>query len=201
MGLWSALKRFWNWLRNGSGYGVEELARRLGWKAANLEAFRPSYREFTVPKRAGGRRRLCAPEEDLKALQRAILHRLLARLKVHLAATGFQPGQSIVTHARRHVGRSVVVRLDVKDFFPATAAGRVHRYFRKIGWNRPAGHADARTTRRLAGPPAHDYGSGPGPGPGRTNPQGRRQGGRRQLRPGPAAGAVNRPACRRRIDR
>src|SRR5205085_8948548 len=26
----------------------------------------------------------------------------------------------------------------LKDFFPSTAAGRVHRYFRTIGWNRPA---------------------------------------------------------------
>jgi uncharacterized protein (TIGR03067 family) len=140
MGLWSGLKAFWHWLRFGSGFGVEELARRLGWQAEDLSAFRPSYHEFTVPKRAGGRRRLCAPEDGLKALQRQILHRLLRRLTVHPAATGFERGQSIVTHARRHAGWAVIVRLDVKDFFPSTTATRIHHYFRKIGWNRPAAH-------------------------------------------------------------
>jgi retron-type reverse transcriptase len=138
MGLWSGLKALWRWLRHGSGHGVEELASRLGWDAADLLAVRPSYREFAVPKRSGGTRRLCAPEDSLKALQRRLLRRLLGRLKCHPAATGFQPGQSIATHARRHVGRAVVVRLDVKGFFPATRASRVHHYFRKIGWNRPA---------------------------------------------------------------
>jgi uncharacterized protein (TIGR03067 family) len=138
MGLWSALQTFWRWLVNGSGFGVEELARRLGWQVADLVAFQPSYHEFTVPKRSGGKRRLCAPKPPLKALQRAILHRLLGRLKVHPAATGFERGQSIVTHARRHANQAVVVRLDVKDFFPSTSARRLYRYFRKIGWNRPA---------------------------------------------------------------
>jgi uncharacterized protein (TIGR03067 family) len=138
MGLWSGLKRLWHWLRYGSGHGIDELARRLGWSVADLVALRPSYREFSVPKPSGGQRRLCAPDDRLKALQRQILHRLLGRLKVHPAATGFQRGQSIVTHARRHAGQAVIVRLDVKEFFPATAAWRVHKYFRKIGWNRPA---------------------------------------------------------------
>jgi uncharacterized protein (TIGR03067 family) len=138
MGLWGGLKAFWHWLRNGSGLGVEELARRLGCDPAELTAVVPSYREFTVPKRAGGRRRLSAPDDRLKELQRRILYRLLGRLKCHPAATGFQRGESIVTHARRHAGRAVVVRLDLHDFFPSTKAGRVRRYFRKIGWNRPA---------------------------------------------------------------
>jgi hypothetical protein len=138
MGLWNALKALWHWLRHGAGFGIEELARRLGWDPAALSALRPRYREIMVPKRSGGKRRLCVPDDRLKALQRCILHRLLARLKCHAAATGFQRGQSIVTHARRHAGQAVVVRLDVKDFFPATAAGRVYTYLRKIGWDRPA---------------------------------------------------------------
>jgi RNA-directed DNA polymerase len=153
MGLWSRLKWLWNWLRYGSGFGVEELARRLGWKAADLETFQPGYREVTVPKRSGGQRRLCVPEESLKALQRAILHRLLARLKVHPAATGFQRGQSIVTHARQHASRAVVIRLDLKDFFPSTRADRVRRYFRKIGWNRPAANLLTRLCTHQSGLP------------------------------------------------
>jgi uncharacterized protein (TIGR03067 family) len=153
MGLWTALKNLWTWLWNGSGHDIEELARRLGWSAADLTALEPTYQEFTIPKRAGGRRRLCAPREDLKTLQRHILHRLLRRLKVHPAATGFERGQSIVTHARRHARRAVVVRLDVKDFFPSTAASRVYDYLRAIGWNRPAARLLTRLCTHRGGLP------------------------------------------------
>jgi RNA-directed DNA polymerase len=43
-----------------------------------------------------------------------------------------------VTNARAHVGQAVVVRMDLKDFFPATRAKKVRKYFRRVGWNRPA---------------------------------------------------------------
>jgi len=126
------------WLLDGRGYGVDELARRLGAKPAELKAFRPHYREFTIPKRSGGRRRILAPEPELKALQRRILRRLLGRLKVHDAAMGFERGKSIVSNARAHRGQAVVMRFDIRDFFPSTNVKRVRRYFRRIGWNRRA---------------------------------------------------------------
>jgi uncharacterized protein (TIGR03067 family) len=151
MGLWSGLKHLWQRLWYGSGYGIDELARRLSWDAAELCSLQPRYQEFTIPKRSGGQRRLSAPDDLLKTLQRQILHRLLRRLRCHPAATGFQQGESIVTNARRHAGQAVVVRLDLKDFFPSTGEGRVRRYFRKIGWNRPA----ARLLTRLC---THDGG-------------------------------------------
>ncbi|MBI1913545.1 MAG: TIGR03067 domain-containing protein [Planctomycetes bacterium] len=74
----------------------------------------------------------------MKDLQRRILRRLLKRLRCHAAARGFQPGESIVTHATLHAGRAVVLRLDLRDFFPSTGSSRVYQYFRRIGWNRPA---------------------------------------------------------------
>jgi uncharacterized protein (TIGR03067 family) len=153
MGLWSSLKAFWQWLRDGSGHGVDELARRLGSDAATLAAVQPSYQEVQRPKRSGGQRQLCVPDDALKALQRRILRRLLGRLRCHPAVTGFQRGESIVTHARRHAKRAVVVRLDLKDFFPATAAGRVYHYLRYIGWNRPAARLLTRLCTHRGGLP------------------------------------------------
>jgi retron-type reverse transcriptase len=94
-----------------------------------------------------------APDDPLKALQRQILRRLLARLRCHPAATGFQKGESIVTNARRHTGQAVVVRLDLKDFFPATTEARVHAYFRRIGWNRPAARLLTRLCAHRGGLP------------------------------------------------
>jgi len=120
------------------GRDVGELARRLGVEAEALRAVRPVYAEFRIPKRAGGSRTIAAPEAPLKALQRRILKRLLARLASHPAAKGFERGQCIVTNARPHVGKAVVVRLDMKDFFASTRDRRVRDYFRGLGWNREA---------------------------------------------------------------
>jgi retron-type reverse transcriptase len=136
--MWNAVKRLFHWLAYGRGHPAEEVARRLDLSLAELRAVRPVYREFIVPKRSGGARRILAPEPELKELQRRILRRLFGRLRAHPAAQGFERGRSIVTNAKAHVGRAVVVRMDLKDFFPATRAKRVYRYFRKIGWDRDA---------------------------------------------------------------
>ena len=97
-----------------------------------------SYSEFTIPKRRGGERRIEAPSDALKALQRRILQRLLNPLKFHPAATGFVPGRSIVDHARPHVGQGAVINIDLADFFPSIQVGRVREAFRVLGWNRAA---------------------------------------------------------------
>jgi retron-type reverse transcriptase len=138
MGLWALLKRLVRVIVKGRGFGVEELARRLDIPLDELRAIRSAYREFTIPKRSGGTRRILAPDDALKAVQRRILRRLLARLRCHPAATGFQKGQSIVSNAKAHVRQPVVVRMDLREFFASTTEKRVRRYFRKIGWNREA---------------------------------------------------------------
>ncbi len=122
----------------GRGHGIEELARRLDLSVDELQRVEPEYHEFFIPKRSGGRRRILAPSNELKAVQRRIQRRLLPRLRTHPAATGFQRGASIVTNALPHQGQAVVVRLDLRDFFASTRAGRVAAYFRRIGFNRPA---------------------------------------------------------------
>jgi RNA-directed DNA polymerase len=133
----SALRRLWQGFREGRGLGVAELARRLGVPESRL-SLTPSYQARQVPKRSGGTRLLHVPDDDLKDLQRRILRRLLKRLRCHPAAKGFQPGESIVTHANLHAGRAVVVRLDLRAFFPSTGWNRVYQYFCRIGWNRLA---------------------------------------------------------------
>jgi hypothetical protein len=153
MGLWSGLKRLWRWLWDGAGYPPEELARRLDMDLAALAGLEPEYREFRIPKKKRGRRLLCEPEAKLKQLQRRILCRVLRRLKSHPAATGFERGQSIVTHARRHACRAIVVRLDLKDYFPSTRSRRVYAYFRAVGWNRPAARLLVRLCTHRGGLP------------------------------------------------
>lgn len=121
-----------------SGHDVDELARRLGMSAGELRGIQPAYHEFTIAKRGGGRRNICAPTPEFKEIQKRIHRRLLKRLRAHPHATGFERTHSIVSHAAHHAGRAVVVRIDLVDFFPTTTAKRVRDYFRNIGWNREA---------------------------------------------------------------
>ena len=128
------------------GHPVEELARRLGVSLEELDSCQVAYHEFFIAKRSGnGRRKINAPEESLKRLQRRILKRLLGRLEPHSAATGFRKGESFVKNAARHCGREVVIHIDLVDFFPSISAERVEKYFQIIGWNR----SSAKTLTRL----------------------------------------------------
>ncbi|ACL58060.1 reverse transcriptase family protein [Methylobacterium nodulans] len=95
------------------------------------------YWRFTIPKKAGGVRLISAPMPRLKRAQYWILDNLLAHAPVHDAAHGFVPGRSIVTNAAAHVGRAVVVNLDLKDFFPTLSFRRVKGKFRGLGYAEP----------------------------------------------------------------
>ena len=129
---------FLSWLLWGRGKGIKDLAQWLDVDPQQLKQLEPRYHQFTIPKRSGGTRQISAPSDKLKRIQRKILRRLLKGLRAHDAAHGFERGRSIVTNARVHCGQDVVVRMDLVDFFPSTQKRRVYRYFRRIGWNRPA---------------------------------------------------------------
>jgi hypothetical protein len=47
----------------------------------------------------------------------------------------FRRGVSIVTNARFHCGKAVVVRMDIQDFFPSITFPRVRGLFRACGYN------------------------------------------------------------------
>ena len=132
----------WIRARTGRGLSVRELTRRLDMSEADLRAHQPYYTPRTIPKRRKGKqpgmRQLLVPDAATKSLQRRLLRRVFARLNSHAAATGFQRGTSIVHNAMVHVGQSIVIRMDVVDFFPSTSAQRVERYFRRVGWNAEA---------------------------------------------------------------
>ena len=134
MGLFS----FLHGLFGGGRYGSEDLAQRLGLMVKWLDETKPHYQRFTIPKRAGGIRDIDAPNDELKKLQRLILHRVLAGLKAHPACNGFERNRSIVSNARVHARPDVVLRMDIRDFFGSTGAARVKRYCRAIGWDRRA---------------------------------------------------------------
>jgi hypothetical protein len=98
------------------------------------------YRYSRLPRASGPPRVLEAPKPRLKALQRRILHEVLDVVPVHPAAHGFVGGRSARTHAAAHVGRRVVVRVDLEDFFAGVTAARVFGIFRACGYPEGVAH-------------------------------------------------------------
>ncbi len=93
------------------------------------------YQRFLLPKKAGGHRLISAPMPRLKRAQYWILDNILAKVPVHDAAHGFVGSRSILTNAAPHVGRDVVINLDMKDFFPTLSWRRVRGKFRGLGYS------------------------------------------------------------------
>jgi hypothetical protein len=120
----------------------QQLAEALGLTVAQLRwlayhrdaATRIHYRRFVIPKRGGGERAIWAPLPMLKAAQHWVLRNVAEKLPVHGAAHGFLPGRSTLTNAAAHTGARVVVKVDVKDFFPTVTVKRVKGIFRKAGY-------------------------------------------------------------------
>ena len=93
------------------------------------------YRKFYLPKKTGGKRLISAPMPRLKRIQHWILTQLLNLLTLHPAAQGFALGRSIVTNAQEHVGKSLVINIDVKDFFPSVHYKRVKGLWSRFGYS------------------------------------------------------------------
>lgn len=98
---------------------------------------RRHYDRRWVARRHGSARLIEAPRSRLKAIQRRLLDDLLAHIPPHDAAHGFRPGRSIRTYAAPHVGQTVVLKLDLRDFFSTVSAARVVAIFLTAGYPEP----------------------------------------------------------------
>jgi RNA-directed DNA polymerase len=127
---------------------VGDLARWLDASPTEIDWFADKYRVAPdaqsplqhyhyrwVPKRSGGSRLIEIPKQRLRLMQQKILRRILDRVPAHDAAHGFRHGRSCVTHAALHTGQRVVIRMDLKDFFPSIPASRIEALFAKLGYS------------------------------------------------------------------
>jgi RNA-directed DNA polymerase len=108
--------------------------KRLTARQGEVDGPMSHYHYRVLAKPGGAIRLIEAPKKRLKELQRVILAEILEKMPVHAAAHGFLDGHSIKTHAALHVGRHVVLRMDLRDFFPSISAPRVRALFRTAGY-------------------------------------------------------------------
>jgi len=122
---------------------AEALAAAIGITPQNLAwltyhrgaATVDHYSRFTIPKRSGGTRTISSPKRQLRVAQNWVLAEILNKVAVHDAAMAFRPGRSILDNAKQHTAKAVVVRLDLKDFFPSIRIRRVRGLFESFGYN------------------------------------------------------------------
>lgn len=93
------------------------------------------YQTFTIPKKSGGVRTISAPKKKLKNLQHWVLNNILNVIPVGNEAHGFISGKSICSNAQSHIGKDIVVNIDLKNFFPTITYKRVKGLFCKLGYS------------------------------------------------------------------
>jgi RNA-directed DNA polymerase len=95
------------------------------------------YHQFDITKKSGGVRKISAPSDELKDLQRKLSDLLLdCKTVIHFdnkiectLSHGFERERSIITNARIHRGKKNVLNLDLADFFGSFNFGRVRGFF------------------------------------------------------------------------
>lgn len=75
------------------------------------------YEYLEIPKKDGTKRKLWMPDFTLKKIQYNILHHILDGMKISEFATAYHKGSDIVFNVKPHVGKSMILKLDLKNFF------------------------------------------------------------------------------------
>ena len=124
---------------------LSELAQLLGYKpkAVSYILYRipehEKYIEFEIPKKNGDSRKIKAPTNKLKQLQKRLadlLNKCFDEIctnnkKMKSLSHGFRKEHSIITNAKKHKNKRFVFNIDLQDFFPSINFGRVRGFFIK----------------------------------------------------------------------
>jgi RNA-directed DNA polymerase len=119
-----------------------------GWGGGSPSEPLRHYRYQWLDKTTGGVRLLEIPKPRLRDIQRRILREILDLVPAHAAAHGSVARRSTVTNALVHAGKSMVVRLDLADFFSSISGARVFALFETLGY-------PPKTARYLTGLATH----------------------------------------------
>jgi len=98
-----------------------KLMKRLRFGAKRFWGTKVAYTTAQIPKRSGGTRELSIPSSELKKTQKMLARAFERELggKVHKVANAYVKGRNTATNAVPHLGCAVLIKLDIKDFFPS----------------------------------------------------------------------------------
>lgn len=105
---------------------VDELARQMKLSAHYVRALARSashrYKEYTIPKRTGGRRTIHHPSRELKLLQSWIAENVFKHFPIHPSAYAYVVGRGIAENASVHRRKNYLLKVDFVEFFPSITA-------------------------------------------------------------------------------
>jgi RNA-directed DNA polymerase len=94
------------------------------------------YRHFSIPKRRDGElRSIAAPYPILAEIQHWIKREILEKLPLHQSCFSYRRELSIVDNAKVHLSKSVLYKIDLKDFFPSINLRRIISVFQYCGYS------------------------------------------------------------------
>lgn len=125
-------------------FNEEHLANLMGVEIDNLFAILKNkdshYTQFNIRKKSGGLRELSAPSYKLRHMQRWIYMNILLReINISKHAYGFIPkrnndNRNIKSNAEQHVGKRIIVSMDMESFFSHIYEKRILAYFLILGY-------------------------------------------------------------------
>lgn len=93
------------------------------------------YREFSIPKRMGGRRYIRSPYPKLAYCQQWIYKNILSKISVHDSCHSYIHARGIKTNAQVHVTNPVLLKIDIVDFFGSISQLKVKNFFKSLGYS------------------------------------------------------------------
>jgi len=90
------------------------------------------YRPIYINKKNKEKREILAPSYKLKVIQKWILVNILSQLEIHPSCHGFVVNKSIKTNAAVHLNQTIILSIDIKNFFDSITYKDVNDIFSRI---------------------------------------------------------------------
>ncbi len=85
-----------------------------------------NYNEIIIRKKSGNLRFLYEPSKILKSIQRRILKNVLEERKLSKYACAYRKNYGLLENCNVHVGKKIVLKLDIKNFFDSINFNKVY---------------------------------------------------------------------------
>lgn len=128
----------------------QELTELLGFKSTKLLTWlgrtkSQHYSTLTIRKKNGSSRQLHNPDSLMRVAQYKILNEILNKLNIPSYIYAFEKNKSIPVMAQMHVGKQVIISVDIKDFFHSIKQTQIHEMLMTLG----LGEKPARTISEI----------------------------------------------------
>lgn len=94
------------------------------------------YSTFEIKKRDGSSRKIEKPNQEILPVLKALNKSLFSCFPLNGCCCGFVSGKSIVDNAIPHIGCKLLIKLDIKDFFPSINLKKIVYCLRYFGYGK-----------------------------------------------------------------